>query len=100
MTKQWMTSVYFQDSPGAVCLPALDAGTLLLQPAQCGGIVPPSASGYQGFTTTLVGMVAGNPPTPSAPLCTWTWQSLWTGVASNLGDVENISAPTGLCKQQ
>jgi probable HAF family extracellular repeat protein len=98
MTSSWMTSVYFADAPGDVCLPATDLGTLLLQPAQC--ILPIDPSGYQGFTTTLVGMIAGNPPTPSVPLCTWTWRSLWTGVATNLGDVENISAAQGSCTKQ
>jgi hypothetical protein len=95
------TNLYFYDTPADVCFPTLDPFTIQKQMTQCGGVVLPGPLQYQSFTTSLVGMIGGtDPPTPSAPLCIWTWQSTYLGTALGGGSITYFSTPEGFCTPQ
>jgi hypothetical protein len=93
----------FFDGPGDPCLPT--AGPLLPQEeadlvagrkAQCGGATSTAAAGsYVAFTTALVGINPGSPPTAGPPLYQWTWTDTFNGgTLGNIGTIASLVSNT------
>ncbi len=73
--------LWYQDEPSDFCLQDPSPINTVTNPsrmAYCGSSLPEPGE-YVGFITSLVGVVPGDPDTPSVPICRYIWTSSWNG---------------------